>query len=430
MKNKRFFTLILFLLLTNAAFAQLSVSNTQQNTQQFPLASNGMVCGIYVDNTENILVNKAGHFLAGDIEMVTGKKPDVNKGFSNPGKNVVIIGTIGKSKLIADLVKNKKINIDEINGRWEGFMIQTVRKPFPGVEKALVIVGSDRRGAAFGTFTVSESIGVSPWYWWADVPVKQNGQIFMDEVRYVSKGPAVKYRGIFINDESPAFRYWAFEKFGGINHQCYEKIFELLLRQKANFLWPSMWLPTMFNVDDPLNPKTADEFGIVMSTSHHEPMMRAHNEWSLFNGGAWDYTTNKKKLQEFWHGGIKRMGNYESVVTVGMRGDGDAGMSEETAVDLLKEIIKDQREIISDVTGKPAETVPQVWAIYKEVQDYYDKGMRVDDDITVLFSDDNWGNIRYLPKKEPQGSKKKYGMYYHVDYVGAPYHTDGKMLPR
>lgn len=420
MKNKRFFTLILFLLLTKAAFAQLSVSNTKQNTQQFPLASKYMVSGIYVGAAENILVHKAAQFLASDMEMVTGKKPDVNEGLANPAKNVVIIGTIDNSKIITDLVKRKKINVDEIKGRWEGFMIQTVSKPFPGVEKALVIVGSDRRGAAFGTFTVSESIGVSPWYWWADVPVKKNAQIYMDEVRYVSKGPAVKYRGIFINDESPAFRYWAFEKFGGINHQCYEKIFELLLRQKANFLWPSMWLPTMFNVDDPLNPKTADEFGIVMSTSHHEPMMRAHNEWSLFNGGVWDYTSNREKLQEFWRGGIERMDNYESVVTVGMRGDGDAGMSEETAVDLLKEVVKDQRKIISEVTGKPAETVPQVWAIYKEVQDYYDKGMRVDDDITVLFSDDNWGNIRYLPKKELQGSKKKYGMYYHVDYVGAP----------
>lgn len=202
MKNKRFFTVILLLLLTNAAFAQLSVSNTKQNTQQFPLASNDMVSGIYVDATENILVHKAAQFLASDMQMVTGKKPDVNEGLANPGENVVIIGTTDSSKIITDLVKRKKINVDEIKGHWEGFMIQTVSKPFPGVEKALVIVGSDRRGAAFGTFTVSESIGVSPWYWWADVPVKQNGQIFMDEVRYVSKGPAVKYRGIFINVSS------------------------------------------------------------------------------------------------------------------------------------------------------------------------------------------------------------------------------------
>ncbi|GGF28963.1 hypothetical protein GCM10011383_45860 [Hymenobacter cavernae] len=215
-------------------------------------------------------------------------------------------------------------------------------------------------------------MGVSPWYWWADVPVQKSSTIFLQKGRFVSTGPAVKYRGIFINDEAPAFRNWATEKFGGINHQVYEKICELLLRNKANFLWPSMWLPTMFNVDDPLNPKVADDFGIVVSTSHHEPMMRAHNEWSVFKSGAWDYRTNKEKLQQFWRGGVQRMGNYESMVTVGMRGDGDAGMGEGTAVDLLKTIIKDQRTILAEVTGKPAEQTPQVWAIYKEVQDYFD----------------------------------------------------------
>ncbi|MEI6945680.1 glycosyl hydrolase 115 family protein [Paraflavisolibacter sp. H34] len=298
-------------------------------------------------------------------------------------------------------------------------MIQTIDKPFAGVQQALVIAGSDRRGAAYGVFTLSEKMGVSPWYWWADVPVKKKETIFLEKGRFVSSGPAVKYRGIFINDESPAFRNWATEKFGGINHKVYEKICELLLRNKANFMWPSMWLPTMFHVDDTLNAKVADEFGIVVSTSHHEPMMRAHNEWSLFQGGAWDYRTNKEKLQEFWRGGVQRMGNYESAVTVGMRGDGDEGMGEGTAVDLLQTIIKDQRKILTEVTGKPAEQIPQVWAIYKEVQDYYDKGMRVDDDITILFSDDNWGNIRYLPK-EGFNRKGGYGMYYHLDYVGAP----------
>jgi len=202
--------------------------------------------------------------------------------------------------------------------------------------------------------------------------------------------------------------------------QFYEKVFELILRNKGNYLWPAMWPPTAFFDDDPENQRLADEFGIIMSTSHHEPMMRSHEDWNRFGKGDWNYTTNKENLQEFWRGGIKRMGNYESVVTVGMRGDGDQAMGEETAVDLLKNIIKDQRQILSDVTGKPAEETPQVWAIYKEVQDYYDKGMRVDDDITILFCDDNWGNIRILPKKNDLNHKGGYGIYYHFDFVGGP----------
>lgn len=403
------------------SFSQITISN--QATKKdgfFPIANKVDVATVLYDPSENILVKKSSEFLASDIEKVTGKKPQVSAAARVESANIIVVGTVGNNPLINRLVAEKKLDVSAITGQWERFIIQTVDNPSPGVRQALVIVGSDRRGAAYGVFTLSEKMGISPWYWWADAPVKKNDAIFLKKVRYVSDGPAVKYRGIFINDESPAFRYWAFEKFGGINHKCYEKIFELLLRNKANFLWPSMWLPTMFYVDDPLNPKVADEFGIVVSTSHHEPMTRAHNEWSLFNGGAWNYQTNKDKLQEFWRGGIKRLGQYESVITVGMRGDGDEGMAEETAVDLLQTVIKDQRQIIAEVTGKPAEKTPQLWAIYKEVQDYYDKGMRVDDDITILFSDDNWGNIRYLPKKKDLNRAGGYGMYYHFDYVGAP----------
>ncbi len=413
--------LILLAFLPYLSFSQITLSNRiDRDKSSFPIVSKTDVAVILYDTSENVLVKKAVAFLAGDIEAVSGKRPAVSTKSSLQGNYPIIVATVGNNKLIDILVAKKKINLDAIRGQWERFIVQTVDNPFPGVKKALVIVGSDRRGAAYGVFTLSEKMGVSPWYWWADVAVKKSKEIYLGKCRYTSNGPAVKYRGIFINDESPAFRNWANEKFGGINHRCYEKVFELLLRNKANFLWPSMWLPTMFNVDDPLNPKVADEFGIVMSTSHHEPMMRAHNEWYLFKGGAWDYNTNKEKLKEFWRGGVRRMGNYESVVTVGMRGDGDEGMSEETAVDLLKTVIKDQRTIIADVTRKPAEETPQVWAIYKEVQDYYDKGMRVDDDITILFSDDNWGNIRYLPKKQDLDRKGGYGMYYHLDYVGSP----------
>jgi hypothetical protein len=408
-----------FLLLPFFGFAQVVIKNAGSETSQFPITGKAGSAAIVYDASENVLVAKAANFLAEDIERVSGRKPALRPDGSIGAAPLIIVGTVGHNKLLAELVARKKLDVSAIQGQWERFIIQTVDKPFAGVKQALVVVGSDRRGAAYGAFTLSEKMGVSPWYWWADVPVPHQDRILLQKGRFVSKGPAVKYRGIFINDESPAFRYWAKEKFGGTNHQVYEKVCELLLRSKANFMWPSMWLPTMFNVDDPLNPKTADEFGIVMSTSHHEPMMRAHNEWSLFGGKTWDYRTNKEQLQQFWRGGVQRMGQYESAVTVGMRGDGDAGMGEGTAVDLLQTIIKDQRAILADVTGKPANQTPQVWAIYKEVQDYYDKGMRVPDDVTVLFSDDNWGNIKYLPKQDlnRQGG---YGMYYHLDYVGAP----------
>jgi hypothetical protein len=268
---------------------------------------------------------------------------------------------------------------------------------------------------------LSEKMGVSPWYWWADAPIKMRKNIFVKRgTSYTIGEPKVRYRGIFINDEAPALTNWAKEKFGGFNHHFYEKVFELILRNKGNYLWPAMWRPSVFATDDPENIRLADEYGIVISTTHHEPMMRYHEEWSQYNGGAWNYQTNKEKLKEFWRGGIERMGDYESVVTVGMRGDGDEAMAEETAVDLMKNIIADQRQIIADVTGKPAEQTPQVWAIYKEVQDYYDKGLRVDDDILVLFCDDNWGNIRIVPKKEDLKRKGGYGMYYHFDFVGGP----------
>ncbi len=415
--KKLLFSLIF---LPTLAFTQIQVSSSTTGDQQFAIVSDDQSTSIYYDEGENILIKKSAEFLASDIEKVSGQKPSVSSFNKKLEKSIILIGTIGNNALIDKLVASKKLNVDAIKDQWERFIIQTVKRPFPGVKEALVIVGSDRRGAAYGAFTLSEKIGVSPWYWWADVPIKKKEEIYIDKGRFVSDGPAVKYRGIFINDEAPALRNWAKEQFGGTNHQFYEKVFELLLRNKANYLWPAMWLPTIFNLDDPLNPKVADEYGIVISTSHHEPMMRSHNEWYRFGEGEWNYETNKAKLQEFWRHGIERMGDYESVVTVGMRGDGDEAMSEETAVGLLKEIIADQREIITEVTGKPAEETQQVWAVYKEVQDYYDNGMRVDDDIIILFCDDNWGNLRILPQKEDLAHKAGYGIYYHFDYVGAP----------
>lgn len=413
--------LFLLTLLPAGLFAQLRISaEADEADKYFPILCKTAATAIYYDSTENVLIRRSADFLASDIEKVSGKHPSLRYCGEPLEERIIIVASLGSNPLVEELIADGQLDVEPIRDRWEAYIIESIEAPFPGVKEALVIIGSDRRGAAYGVFSLSEAMGVSPWYWWADVPVQGKEEIYLEKGRFLSRGPSVKYRGIFLNDEAPALRSWATESFGGFNHRFYEKVFELILRNRGNYLWPAMWTPAMFAADDPLNPVLADEYGIVISTTHHEPMMRAHAEWYSFGGGEWNYVKNKEKLREFWRGGIERMGNRESVVTVGMRGDGDEAMSEETAVELMQEIIADQRQILEEVTGLPAEETPQVWAVYKEVQDYYDKGMRVDDDILVLFCDDNWGNLRILPKQEDLGHKGGYGIYYHFDYVGAP----------
>lgn len=372
---------------------------------------------IYVDANDFALVKKSAELLQADIEMVTGKKIDITNSISSLTKNIIVIGSAERSSLITAWLKLAKIKSP--GKQWEAYSIQTINKPDKNIEAALVISGSDRRGTAYGVFELSKQIGVSPWYWWADVPVKKKKDIYIKSSVSVADAPKVKYRGIFINDEAPAFSGWTKEKFGGVNHQVYEKIFELILRLKGNYLWPAMW-GNAFNDDDTLNPVKADEWGIVMGTSHHEPMLRSQQEWKRYGTGKWDYDSNETNLKSFWKKGIQNMGQHESIVTIGMRGDGDMPMTAGTATTLLERIVKDQRSIIEEVTGKPASETPQLWALYKEVQDYYDKGMRVPDDVTLLLCDDNWGNIRRLPKLHEPPRKGGYGIYYHFDYVGGP----------
>lgn len=385
----------------------------------FSLATSAQTALIYVDENDDWLVHKAALLLQNDIAMVTRKKPEIVSALPLSSKNVIIIGTINGSALIHQLVKGKKLNIDDIKDKWEAFKLQTISNPIKNIQNALIIVGSDKRGAAYGTFTLSEQLGVSPWYWWADVPVKKKSEVYVKNGCYSYASPSVKYRGIFINDEAPAFSGWTKEKFGGVNHLVYEHMFELLLRLKANYLWPAMW-GNAFNDDDTLNPILADKWGIVMGTSHHEPMLRAQQEWKRYGKGPWNYDSNKVVLDSFWKKGIENMDHLESIVTIGMRGDGDMPMTRGTPIDLLEKIVADQRKIIEEVTGKPASETPQDWALYKEVQDYYDKGMRVPDDVTLLLSDDNWGNIRRLPKLNDEPRSGGYGIYYHFDYVGGP----------
>ncbi|WP_457425767.1 glycosyl hydrolase family 8 [Roseateles sp. P5_E7] len=392
--------------------------------QSFGLVRTGQPAAVIVEPGADPALKHVGRSFAADLGAVSGRSAVQLNSVAGAPHEVVLVGELGRSPLVDGLVAAGKLKVSDLKGQWEAYRQVVVDKPFKGVDRALVIVGSDRRGAVFGAYDLSARIGVSPWHWWADVPVAKQANVF---VTAGARGdqPGVKYRGIFINDEAPALSSWAEKKFGGANSKMYEHVFELLLRLKGNYLWPAMWPPRAFNADDPKNMVLADEMGIVMGTSHHEPLTRAHDEWARFKGGAWDYAKNAPQLREFWRGGVQRMMGrpdgkaFDTLVTVGMRGDGDEPMSEGTATALLEGIVKDQRQIIADVTKQPAEKTPQMWALYKEVQDYYDKGMKVPDDVLLLFADDNWGQIRRLPdadKKRAGG----YGVYYHFDYVGGP----------
>jgi hypothetical protein len=412
-----YFILIFSYSLCSNCYSQNLISEKNE-ASSFPLAST-TAASIYTDVNDNWLIQKIAKLFQTDIEKVTGKKPTILHKLSAPEKNIIIIGSVGHSSFIDQLIADKKLNISNTKGKWEAYQIQIISHPFKGIDNALVIAGSDKRGTAFGVFELSKQIGVSPWYWWADVPVKMQIELYIKKNISISDHPSVKYRGIFINDEAPAFSGWTKEKFGDVNHLVYEKIFELLLRLKANYLWPAMW-GNAFNDDDKENPVLADKWGIVMGTSHHEPMLRAQQEWKRYGKGKWNYDSNKVVLNEFWKKGIENMGTHESIVTIGMRGDGDEPMTEGTATALLERIVTDQRKIIEDVTHKPASQTQQLWALYKEVQDYYDNGMRVPDDVTLLLCDDNWGNIRRLPKLTDKPRGGGYGIYYHFDYVGGP----------
>jgi Glycosyl hydrolase family 115/Gylcosyl hydrolase family 115 C-terminal domain len=408
--------LALLLICSIGGMAQQMITAAKK-MEGFPIAPG--VLNIYADTLDDWLVNKAASLLQGDIEKITGLRPLLISNLAAASGNTIIIGTVGGSSAIKQLIAQKKINIQSIEGKWEAFQLETLKPSGKAITNTLVITGSDKRGAAYGVFELSRQLGVSPWYWWADVPVKTKTSAYIIPGVYTFQSPSVTYRGIFINDEAPAFSGWTREKFGGFNHLVYEKMFELLLRLKANYLWPAMW-GNAFNDDDTLNPILANKWGIVMGTSHHEPMLRAQSEWKRYGKGAWDYTKNDTALKAFWKKGIENMGHHESIVTIGMRGDGDMPMTQGTATTLLENIVADQRKIIEEVTGQPAAKTPQLWALYKEVQDYYDKGMRVPDDITLLLCDDNWGNIRRLPEPGTPPRQGGFGIYYHFDYVGGP----------
>lgn len=399
------------------------ISFNELSSDRFTLIENGNPISLLLDETDDIGVQIAAKALQKDFKMVSGKEAKI---LNEPSeKSVVIIGTL-ESKYIKQIIKNKKLDKKELEGKYEKYIMTTIANPIEGVDEALVIAGSDKRGTIYGIYELSEQIGVSPWYDWADVPVYEQKNISLAKGTYTAGEPAVKYRGIFLNDEAPCLTGWVKNTYGTDfgDHRFYARVFELILRLRGNFMWPAMW-GWAFYADDPLNSKTADDMGVVMSTSHHEPMARNHQEWTRNRskyGNIWDYNQNPEGLTTFFREGIERAKDTEDIITIGMRGDGDAELagSDEDNIRMMEGLFEDQRQIIKEVTGKPAKKTPQVWALYKEVQTYYNKGLRVPDDVIILLSDDNWGDIRRLPNAEEQKHPGGWGMYYHVDYVGAP----------
>ncbi|WP_442678270.1 glycosyl hydrolase 115 family protein [Sphingomonas sp. ASY06-1R] len=389
----------------------------------------GRITPILIDPRDLAGVRRAAADLAQDIGRVTGTDAALLTDPAAAAKRVIIVGSIEKSALVQDLVRRGKIDAAALRGTWEAYQITTVRNPLPGVQEALVIAGSDKRGTIYGIYDLSHRIGVSPWYWWADVPVVRRSVVRVQYGHYVQGSPAVKYRGIFLNDEAPCLSGWTTETFGGMNSKFYGKLFELMLRLRANYLWPAMW-NNAFAEDDPANPILADEYGIVMGTSHHEPMARAHKEWTdrknRLGNGEWNYATNRTAIRQFFREGIERNGDKEAVITVGMRGDGDVALASsgglKSDIQLLETIIADQRAILTDVLHKPAASVPQVWVLFTEVLKYYEGGLQLPADVTLMFTDDNVGNLRRLPTPAERASRSGgFGVYFHMDMHGGPF---------
>ncbi|MGW3265796.1 glycosyl hydrolase 115 family protein [Streptomyces sp. NPDC001056] len=428
-----------------------SYITTSRGAGTFPLVENGRAAPLVVSADDHPGVVRAAGDLRDDLERVTGVKPALSQDTLPAGRrDIVLIGTIGKSPLIDKLVAAGKLDVTGIAGKWETSLEQVVDNPLPGIDRAFVIAGSDQRGTVYGIYDVSRGIGVSPWYWWADATPSHQDLLHVLPGRHTQGTPAVKYRGFFINDENPELGTWAPAYFGpgladghpdGFNHAFYAKVFELMLRLKANYLWPAVW-GRAFAEDDPENHATATAYGIVMGTSHEAPMMRGIEEWNRhavpavrdshgnivtpgsdpYGGtGEWSFRHNAEALKAYWTDGIRRKVDegFEGVVTLGMRGNGDTALPDGDGIDLMQSIVSTQRQIIADVTGRPQTETPQVWTFYKEVQRYWEQGLRAPDDVTVVFTDDNWGNLRLVPSPSLPAHSGGYGLYYHFDYVGA-----------
>lgn len=418
------------LVAVSAGHAQVAVHEKSPETKYaFTLASPRQTAAILYDASDAAVVKRAAELFAADVEAVTGRRPQVTSATGETGP-AVIVGTVGGSALIRRLSEAGKIDTAPLEGAWERYLIQTVANPLPGIRKALVIAGSDRRGAAYGLFTLSELIGVSPWYWWADVPVKKHAALHVDAPPTYSQTPSVRYRGIFLNDEDWGLTPWASQTFeperGNIGPRTYAKVCELLLRLKANYLAPAMHpVSTSFN-QIPENKLVADTFAIVMGSTHCEPLLlNTASEWDTQTMGPWNYDKNKEGINRVLTQRVRENSPYENVYTLALRGLHDGAMSTtlpmHEKVRMLQQALLDQRQILAENIDRPVETVPQAFTPYKEVLEIYSNGLELPDDVTIVWPDNNYGYMKRLSGVREQRRTGRSGVYYHVSYLGVPH---------
>lgn len=425
---KKYLSILLFIWSISLS-AQIKITfDNDSNSVLFPLFASDAPCVIRYDDSDFEVVRIAASLFADDLKRVTGTRGKLSR--QNNSSNIVLVGTIGYNKQIDELIKHGKLDVTPIRNTWERYIIKTINNPFDGVDKALVVVGSDRRGTAFGLLSISEAIGVSPWYWWADIPVKHKStSLHVEPIDYISDAPSVKYRGIFLNDEGWGLFPWASKtddpELGDIGPKTYAKVCELLLRLKGNMLCPAMHpCSGAFNIYKE-NKLVADRYAIIMGSSHCEPLLFNNTtEWHKETMGEWNYIQNKESINRALEKRISENAPYENIYTIAMRGIHDAGLvgvSEEKKVEMMAEVITDQRAILSKFIKRPVDSIPQIFVPYKEVLDIYEKGMKVPEDITLVWPDDNFGYIKRLSNKEERMRSGGSGVYYHISYLGEPH---------
>lgn len=424
--------LLILLFFPNLLFSQVEVSKQAQKKPEFPVASERATASVYFETGDFLSVQTTARLFAEDVERVTGKKPELVSSQSKLGSYAVIIGTIEKNQLIQELVKSKKLSIDSLQNQWERYTIKTIDNPFHGVKQALVIVGSDRRGTSYGVFSVSEAIGVSPWYWWADVPVQKSSILNIKPINFTSKSPSVKYRGIFINDEDWGLKPWSsnnYEKdLGDIGPKTYAQVCELLLRLKGNMFAPAMHSCTGAFYSHPESKVVADQYGIIITTSHCEPLLfnnAAKSEWDSKRDGDWNYAKNKDVILKKMDDRVREASPYENIYTIAMRGVHDAGLrgnlTDKEKVEVLTQVMADQRIVLTKYLKKPITDIPQIFVPYKETMDVYELGLQIPDDVSLIWVDDNYGYMKRLSGPEEQKRSGGAGVYYHFSYLGGPH---------
>lgn len=408
--------------------AQIRVNNVGSG---FPIAADNVATSVYVSPQEDLTVKRVAQLFTDDIKRVAGLASSPKITADIKGKYVIVAATIGNNKWVDKLIAKHRIDVSKIRSGWEQYIIEVVDRPQKDIDKALVVVGSDKRGTAYGLLSVSEAMGVSPFYWWADVPVKHSDELWLSG-KVVSKEPSVKYRGLFINDEDWGLYPWAkknFEKkLGDIGPKTYSKVCELILRLKGNMLAPAMHACTGAFYSHPESKLVADTFGIFITTSHCEPLLintASKWEWDTKRDGDWNYKTNSRTIIDKWNKRLTEAGEFDNIYTVAMRGLHDAGLRGNLPLDertqLLGQVIKDQRQLLVNHLRKPVAEIPQIFVPYKETMDVYENGLKVPEDITLVWVDDNFGYMKRVSNPQEQKRSGGSGVYYHISYWGGPH---------